>query len=71
MGGGGSFCLNRYTNARFPFGMWVIRIPGVTRVEKGHADNTAVTTYVGGNMEHGLFYSGKKIVAPGSQQKSS
>ena len=27
----------------------------MTQVEKGHAGNTAVTSYVGGNIEHGLL----------------
>ena len=44
-------------------------IPGVTQVEKGHVDNTVVTVYVGGNMEHGLLYRSKKLVPGSSRQE--
>ena len=34
---------------------------GVTQGEQGHA-GSAVTGYVGGNMEHGMLYYSRKIV---------
>ena len=50
-----------YTCTRSPSGCGWREIPGITQVEKEHADST-VTAFVGGNMEHGLLYCSKKIV---------